>query len=303
MDATDENRHPNRSTIRIEAADGVTLTADVAGDPAGPPVLLFHGGGQTRHAWGGALESLATDGWRALSFDLRGHGESDWSPNGSYDLDRFAADVAAVAARFVRPVLVGASLGGLSSLTAIGESSAPLASGLVLVDVTPRLEAKGVGRIRDFMALGVDGFDSLDAVADAVSSYVPHRERPKDLSGLRKNVRQRDDGKWVWHWDPAFFARVGDAEAGEPTAGRFSPHDRLASAARKITVPTLLVRGGASDVVSPEGAAELKQLIPHAEVVDVAGAGHMVAGDRNDRFNAAVVDFLDRIRPTFASGE
>ena len=129
---------------------------------------------------------------------------------------------------------------------------------------------------------------------------LPNRKRPNDLSGLRKNVRQRDDGKWVWHWDPRFFNRIGQGnDAGEPTAGRLTPFDRLADASRKIKVPTLLVRGGASDVVSPEGAAELRQLIPHAETVDVAGAGHMVAGDRNDRFNDSVIEFLDRvIRPT-----
>lgn len=298
--AGDTANSSSRAVLRIEASGGVALAADEAGDPADPAVLLFHGGGQTRHAWGGALHALASRGWHALSFDLRGHGDSDWSPDGVYDLDWFSGDVAAVAARFARPVLVGASLGGISSLAAIGESPTPIASGLVLVDVAPRIEATGVNRIREFMGLGVEGFDSLEAVADAVATYLPNRKRPSDLSGLRKNVRQRDDGKWVWHWDPRFFNRIGRGnDAGEPTAGPLTPFDRLADASRKVTVPTLLVRGGASDVVSPEGAAELRQLIPHAETVDVAGAGHMVAGDRNDRFNDAVIEFLDRvIRPT-----
>lgn len=283
----------------MQGLGGVNLAADVAGDPDDPVVILLHGGGQTRHAWGGALPALAASGWFALSFDLRGHGASDWSPDGIYDLDRFAGDITAIARQFPRPVLVGASLGGLSSLTAIGECTTQIASGLVLVDVAPRIEAKGVDRIREFMSLGVEGFDSLEAVADAIASYLPHRDRPTDLSGLRKNVRQRDDGRWVWHWDPRFFDRIGaGGSAGEPTAGRLTPFDRLAEAARHVTVPTLLVRGGASDVVSPEGAEELKQLVPHAETIDVAGAGHMVAGDRNDRFNDAVIEFLDRvIRP------
>ncbi len=290
---------PATVTIRIQGADGIGLAADVAGDPADPVVILLHGGGQTRHAWGGALASLARTGWYALSLDLRGHGESDWSSDGDYGIDRFASDVVAVASQYRLPVLVGASLGGMSALTAIGESPTQFAGGLVLVDVVPKLEMRGVDRIRDFMSLGVEGFDSLEAVADAVASYLPHRERPSDLSGLRKNVRQRDDGKWVWHWDPAFFTRLGQRDSyGEPTAGQLTPSDRLASAARRVTVPTLLVRGGASDVVSPEGARELKELIPHSHTVDVAGAGHMVAGDRNDRFNSAVVEFLETvIRP------
>ena len=285
------------SRITLQTASGLDMAADTAGEPTDPAVLLFHGGGQTRHAWGGALTSLAAGAWYGASFDLPGHGDSGWSPDGLYDLDLFAFSVADVARQFNNPVLVGASLGGISSLAAIGEGHVPDAAALVLVDVTPRLENEGVGRIRDFMRLGIDGFDSLEDVADAVASYLPNRKRPKDLTGLTKNVRQREDGRWTWHWDPKFFARIDESEpaAGEPTAGRFSPPERLRQACRNITVPTLLVRGGSSDVVSPEGAAELQELIPHAEVVDVAGAGHMVAGDRNDRFNDAVIDFLDRI--------
>ncbi len=285
------------TSLKVTVPGGLTLAADELGRPDEPSVLLFHGGGQTRHAWGGAVRALAARHWHAVTFDLPGHGDSDWTPDGNYDLDMFTANVAGVSCQFDRPVLVGASLGGFACLTAIGERHVPDAAALVLVDVTPRMERKGVDRIRDFMRQGVEGFDSLDDVADAIASYVPNRDRPRNLDGLRKNVRQRDDGKWVWHWDPKFMDRVED-EPGEPTAGRYSP-DRMEAAVRSIDVPVLLVRGGSSDVVSPEGAAELKELIPHAEIVDVAGAGHMVAGDRNDRFNDAVIEFLERVvRPS-----
>ena len=291
------------TAIRVPTDAGVSLAADALGDPNDPAVLLFHGGGQTRHAWGGGVAAMAARHWFAVTFDMRGHGESSWSPDGHYDIGTFAHDVGAVSRAYQHPVLVGASLGGLSSMVAIGEGAAPNAVGLVLVDVTPRVERKGVDRIRDFMRQGVDGFDSLDAVADAVASYLPHRKRPTDLSGLTKNVRQREDGKWVWHWDPKFFAPidsdVDETDLGEASSGRFTPPERLLAAARAVKVPTLLVRGGSSDVVSEAGARELQDLIPHAEVVDVAGAGHMVAGDRNDPFNDAVIEFLDRvIRPS-----
>ena len=294
----------SRSTVmRFETSAGLEMVADVRGAGEHPAVLLFHGGGQTRHAWGGALGALASRSWYAASFDLPGHGDSAWLPNGNYDIDAFSHAVADMANQFVHPVLVGASLGGLSSLVAVGEGLARDPAGLVLVDVTPRLEPEGVHRISEFMRLGIDGFDTLEDVADAIASYVPNRTRPKDLSGLTKNVRQREDGKWVWHWDPAFFNRIETepthepdaASLGEPTAGRFAPALRLHAACRKVKVPTLLVRGGSSDVVSAEGAAELQELIPHAEIVDVAGAGHMVAGDRNDRFNDAVTEFLERV--------
>jgi pimeloyl-ACP methyl ester carboxylesterase len=275
------------------AGDGLTLAADTYGPPDGPPVVLFHGGGQTRHAWGGTARLLGDKGWRATTVDLRGHGDSDWpaaGDGGGYTLDEFAADVRAVAAVQSRPpVLIGASLGGLSSLVAIGEAPAgtSVASGLVLVDVAPRLEEKGIERIAEFMLGNLDGFASLEEVADAVAAYNPHRPRPTDLSGLRKNVRLRDDGRWYWHWDPAFL--LGGRQ-DEPRSVR--NEGRLEDAARALTVPTLLVRGRQSDVLSAEGARQTLELIPHARLVDVGGAGHMVAGDRNDAFNDAVLEFL-----------
>jgi pimeloyl-ACP methyl ester carboxylesterase len=284
------------TTVRLRGA-GIELAGDAYGPSDGPPVLLFHGGGQTRHAWGGTARLLGDKGWRATTVDLRGHGDSGWSPDGTYDIDNFAADVRAVArAQPAPPVLIGASLGGLASLIAIGEDApapgeGPLASGLVLVDVAPHIEADGVKRISDFMLSGLDGFASLEEVADAVAAYNPHRPRPRSLDGLRKNVRRRDDGRWYWHWDPAF---VTEGPGDEPRSYR--NEDRLDDAARTLTLPVLIVRGRASDVLSEENVAELQALVPHATAVDVAGAGHMVAGDRNDAFNDAVVSFLDATR-------
>ena len=287
--------------FKVTSPGGLSLAADEAGAAGDPNVLLFHGGGQTRHAWGRAIQALAARHWHAVTFDLPGHGESEWAPDGDYGLDVFGASVAGVARQYEQPVLVGASLGGLAALAAIGQGLVPEAAGLVLVDITPRFEPAGVERIRNFMRQGVDGFDSLEEVADAIATYVPNRQRPRNLTGLTKNVRQRDDGKWVWHWDPRFMTRI-DQGSGEPTAGQYSG-DRIRQAARNVKVPVLLVHGASSDVVSPEGVAELKELIPHALAVDVAGAGHMVAGDRNDNFNNDVIDFLERvIRPQLAEG-
>jgi pimeloyl-ACP methyl ester carboxylesterase len=285
------------------ATDDVVLLGDAFGDEHDPPVVLLHGGGQTRHSWRHTTAQLGASGWYAVSIDLRGHGESDWSPDGLYAIDRFAADVRVIARSFAEPpALVGASLGGISSLLAIAEADGPIASALILVDVAPRIEVTGVERIREFMRSGADGFPTLDDAADAISAYNPHRTRPKDLSGLKKNLRQREDGRWYWHWDPRFMGSMVNPEPGPGLDGipqqRFTPVSRLEAASRAITVPTLLVRGGSSDLLSEEGAQELLALIPHAHYADVAGAGHMVAGDANDRFNAAVTDFLAReVRP------
>jgi non-heme chloroperoxidase len=130
-----------------------------------------------------------------------------------------------------------------------------------------------------------NGFASVDEAADAVASYLPHRPRPKDTSGLMKNLRLRDDGRYHWHWDPKMFNGMGERSM-----------DALRDAARGLTAPTLLVRGGMSEVLTEEGAKDFLTLVPHAEFADIAGADHMVAGDRNDAFNAATFDFLERRR-------
>ncbi|MBV9950709.1 MAG: alpha/beta hydrolase [Acidimicrobiia bacterium] len=280
--------------IRL-AGHGLQLAATTYGDPDRPPIVLLHGGGQTRHAWGGAGQVFAARGRYALSVDLRGHGDSDWAPDADYGMTAFAEDVRSVALSLPSlPVLVGASLGGLASLVAVGEATMPVTTALVLVDVTPRVEQEGAMHIHDFMMQGMDGFERLEDAADVIAAFVPHRPRPKDLSGLQKNLRLKEDGRWHWHWDPRFI----DAREGIDGQEGLVDHGRLTAAAARVKVPTLLVRGRMSDIVSEEGVRELQELVPHAEVVDVAGAGHMVAGDRNDAFNDAVLEFVERVAPT-----
>ena len=275
---------------RFPMSDGVELVGDAWGDEAWPPAILLHGGGQTRHAWKRTAATLATHGYHAVAIDLRGHGDSGWSADGNYSSDRFAADVRTVASSFAaKPVLIGASLGGIASLLAAGESEVPIASALVLVDITPRVDPSGVARIRGFMASHIDtGFASLEEAADAVAAYLPHRKRPTSLEGLRKNLRLGADGRYRWHYDPKFVGASGRIQGDER-------EQRLSEAARRLDMPVLLVRGGSSELVSAEIAQEFVSLVPGARYVDVAGAAHMVAGDVNDPFTREVVAFLDAL--------
>jgi len=284
-------------TEQVAGADGVLLTADVGGPLDGPTVVLLHGGGQTRHSWSGTWRTLVDAGWRAWSFDLRGHGDSSWHDDGDYSLDGFTDDVLAIRRSLDRPpILVGASLGGLSSLVAVAESpvQASTARALVLVDVAHRVEISGRERIGEFMRGHLGGFATLEEAADAIAAYNPHRPRPTDLSGLAKNLRRRDDGRWHWHWDPRFV----DGKFGSADETRSSVIDpgRLEAAVDALTVPVLLVRGRSSDLLSEEGAQDFLARVPQAEFADVAGAGHMVAGDRNEIFNQAILGFLERHR-------
>lgn len=281
-------------------ADG-RVAADTWGDPDAAPVLLGHGGGQTRHAWRDTARRLADAGYHAVACDSRGHGDSDWPEDGDYSLDAqirglqallalpaFAgasgAGGAGGAARR-KPVLVGASMSAEVFLVGVGEGAID-AAGLVLVDYAPRTREEGYQRNKAFMEAHANGFVSLEAVADAVAS---HRggPRPARVDGLAKVVRRRADGRLYWHWD----TRLLDWRVREyPTR-----YARMAAASRKLGLPTLLVRGGRSDVLSEEGAQEFLQMVPHAEYVVIPQAGHMIAGDANDAFGAAVLDFLGRV--------
>jgi len=272
-------------------SDGVELAADTWGDPERPSALLLHGGGQTRHAWKRTAAILAVHGYHAVAIDQRGHGDSGWSPDGNYGIERFAADVREVLAELGNgTVLIGASLGGIASLLATGDADAPIAAALVLVDVTPRVDPAGVDRIRGFMAAHIDdGFATLEEAADAIAEYLPHRPRPKSLDGLRKNLRRGKDGRYRWHYDPAFIH-------GMPRRADDARESRLAAAARRLRIPLLLVRGTQSELVSEDIARAFVAEIPQARYVNVAGAAHMVAGDVNDPFTEQVVAFLDGLR-------
>ncbi|WP_051637091.1 alpha/beta fold hydrolase [Rhodococcus sp. UNC363MFTsu5.1] len=267
------------------AADRWTSDDGLAGRGA---VLMLHGGGQTRHSWNRAAATLSRDGWTVYTLDARGHGDSDWAPDGDYQVDSLVDDLRGVIDQLGEaPVLFGASLGGMTGLIAEGENPG-LMRGLVLVDITPKVEPEGVKRIADFMQGNPDGFASLDEVADAVAAYQQHRSRPSNIEGLRRNVRERSNGRLYWHWDPAFAqpGGMGDIITSDH-------HGRMVAAAQGVEVPTLLVHGGKSDIVSTDGVEELLGLIPHATAVNVSAAGHMVAGDDNAVFTMEVGGFLD----------
>jgi pimeloyl-ACP methyl ester carboxylesterase len=256
-------------------------------NPAGRPTLLFaHGFGQTRGAWNGAAAALADAGCRCVTFDTRGHGESDRVGNGDYHMDQFADDLLRLAAAQPQPpILVGASMGGLLGIVLAGEMRPTPFRALVLVDITPRWETAGVERILAFMQAHPDGFANYAEAAEQIASYLPQRRERKSEEQLRPLLREGADGRLRWHWDPALLAGslVQESERYQP---------RLQAAAAKIDVPVLLLSGARSDVVSRATVDEFLQLVPHAEHVELSHATHMVAGDANDAFTREVVRFV-----------
>lgn len=274
------------TVLHFQGHDGLDLRAAASGPVDGAPVLLVHGGGQTRRAWRRAAEVIASHGYRAIALDLRGHGESAWCDNGNYALTYFADDIVAVTRQLkARPHYVGASLGGLSGLLAEGDINPGGFASLTLVDITPNMSPDGVARITGFMAKHMEeGFASPEEAAEAIAAYTPHREKRGPSDSLKHYLRLGEDGRFRWHWDPAFITGI-DAETENMTT-------RLETAAGALMLPVHLVRGQSSDLVTEAAAQDFLKLVPHARYNDIAGIGHMVVGDRNDVFCDVILGFL-----------
>ena len=282
-------------TVEFSGIQGLSLVADEwLGQSAGgadvaagrPTILMLHGGGQNRFSWKNTGQVLADEGFHVVALDSRGHGDSDRAPDADYDIETLTADVMRVLDAIGRPVmLIGASMGGLTGILVADRAGPKRVTRLVLVDVVPRFEKNGSARIRDFMFSGLHGFASLDEAADAVAAYLPHRTKPRSPEGLKKNLRLRD-GRWYWHWDPAFLTKPDD----DP----FTRMDMLEQAAINLQIPILLIRGKLSDVVSAEGVEDFLSKVPRAEFVELAEAGHTAAGDDNDAFTEVVVRFVNQ---------
>jgi pimeloyl-ACP methyl ester carboxylesterase len=272
----------------VAASDGVHLCVESFGRSDGSSLVFAHGFGQTRHAWSASAAALSEDGWYCLTADARGHGNSDWNEDGEYNFTQFVDDLVLLARRPQQlPILIGASMGGLLGLTAQAAHT-PLFRALVLVDITPRWETAGVERILAFMRAHPQGFATLDEAAAAIAHYLPHRTEKKSPQRLRKMLVQHNDGRLRWHWDPRLLEHIA--------ANSQSQQEQLLEAARRIDVPTLLISGERSDIVSDSTIEEFLHCVPHAKHVRVARATHMVVGDHNDAFTDTVRQFIQPLR-------
>jgi pimeloyl-ACP methyl ester carboxylesterase len=273
--------------MKFKVASGLQITTSTWGSQNDPLVILLHGGGQTRHAWGLTGKKLSQSDFYVIALDLRGHGDSDWDKGGDYSIDAFKGDLASIILQVGKPAsLVGASLGGMASLSLAGDSETKsLCSALVMVDIGLYPNAEGSDQVLEFMSSGKEGFRNLEEAALAISGYLPHRERPTDISGLEKNLRLKKDGRYYWHWDPKFIE------------GRFNSKtsnykDKQVELAKGVSVPTLLIKGALSNVLTQEEVETFLKIIPHSQFIEIKEAAHMIAGDRNDIFAESAIKFL-----------
>jgi pimeloyl-ACP methyl ester carboxylesterase len=261
----------------------------------GVPLLLLHGFGNEAHIWDDFAPAVAPY-YRTLALDHRGHGDSGWDPERRYDVDTMVDDVEAVTAALgiERLVLVGHSLGGRVSTVFAGRHPGRLA-GLVLVDIGPELDPRGVMRIRQETEESVDpSFATLDEYARLLSLHYPAGQLDAVARMARHSAMQREDGRWVLKMDPALRGGMAQPEDPEAAAAR---EERLIQeqwdALGKVPCPTLVVRGAASDVFAPDTADKMvDDVLPKGRLAVVAQAGHSVMTDNPDGFRAAVTRFV-----------
>ena len=278
--------------MKFKVSSGLNIAASSWGRDSDPLVILLHGGGQTRHAWGETGEKLSQNGFYVLALDLRGHGDSDWHPNGEYGVDNYKKDIVSILQEVKKPAaFIGASLGGMTSLSIAGDPELrEKCWALVMVDIGLYPNLEGSQEIVEFMHSGSEGFASIEEAAESVANYLPHRKRPRDNRGLEKNLRLKDDGRYYWHWDTRFLdSRPKDI-----------PEDykeKQKSFAKVVETPTLLIKGAMSNILTQNEVDDFLKVITHSEFVEIKDAAHMVAGDRNDIFAAAAIDFLENHSP------
>lgn len=259
------------------------------GRSAAPPVVCLHGGGQTAYMWE-ALGAALSGRYHVLAPDLPDHGDSD--PIAGMTRQELAAATLPFLDEFgvERAALVGASLGGIVSLT-LAPAHPERVAGIALIDIGHRLEDEGVNRIIEFMTRR-ESFASLEEAAADIAEYLPNRKKVRPGS-LSRNLRQRPDGRW--EWKHTYGRRLRGVDAVAKAGGWRELVAGLEDEVRTLRCPVLVLRGAASDVLSDEGAEEVAALIPDGRLATVRSAGHHAAGDNPETTVGLISGFLTEI--------
>jgi flavin reductase (DIM6/NTAB) family NADH-FMN oxidoreductase RutF/pimeloyl-ACP methyl ester carboxylesterase len=282
--------------LDFQGYGGIAIAGTAFGSPDNPSVLLLPSHGQTREFWHGSAAALAEAGRYALCVDLRGHGDSARSPDGHYGLDAYIGDLRAILAELPnRAVVVTAGLGALIAMAAVGEGAPHLVSGLALVDANIWIEQAVAARLGQALESRSLEFDNPSQIVDAIAAAYPSEPRPV-TDRIMAAYAHKEDGRFQWRGDPKALSNA-NLPAFE---------SRLTEAAARIATPVTLIRGSRNETVSSEVTRKLKDLIKGSEIAEIEGAGHYATSDREDDFNAILIDFLERQAPrkplTFLGG-
>jgi pimeloyl-ACP methyl ester carboxylesterase len=276
----------------VNGADGARIhVLEWSGD--GVPLVLVHGFGNEAHIWDD-FAPLVAPHYRVIAIDQRGHGDSSHDPELRYDYDFLVADLEAVTAALgiERMVLVGHSLGGRTSMLFAGKHPERMA-GLVIVDSAPEFDVRGTSRIRSEAEARGDGSVASVAEYQRLLAHNFPAGRPDALARMaRHELKPRADGRFERKLDPKFHAGRPQSEA-EALAREQEMARRLWEALAKTPCPTLVVRGAASDVMSPEVADKMAdEVLPKGTLAVVPQAAHSVMTDNPEGFNRVVSAFV-----------
>ncbi|MBW2383329.1 MAG: alpha/beta hydrolase [Deltaproteobacteria bacterium] len=292
--------------LRVPGADGIQLNV-LEWSREGVPLLLLHGFANEAHIWDEFVPHVAPH-YRVLALDLRGHGDSDWHPDAAYEYDDYVADLEALIDHLglERVVLVAHSLGGRISMLYGGRHPEKLA-GLVIVDSAPELDARGTTRIStDISAHRDPSFASRTDYEQMLVHNYPAAKPGAIRRMAQHELKQRDDGRFVFKMDVRFRGAVGaaaggqdaqDAKGGLDAEAILTHHarsrDAMWEALRKLECPTLVVRGAASDFLNAEIADRMvDDELAKGQLAVVAQAGHSVMTDNPEAFAEAVGRFV-----------
>jgi esterase len=275
----------NQPTDKYVQINGMNFHYLEWGNGAAPTILMLHGGSQQAHSWDFVSLPLS-EHYYVLALDQRGHGDSDWAADGDYSIEAHQRDIDGFVAALGLDGfhLIGHSMGGRNSYVWASRHPGTLKS-LVIVDTGPEAQPRGRNRIQSFRELP-DELDSFEEFANRVQEYTG-RSREQTLGALKYSIRQRPDGKWTWKYDKLLRTPGHRAPQWTP--------EQLWEAVAKITCPTLVVRGGDSDIFAEATMRRMQEVIPDCAIVTVPRAGHLVAGDNPADFLVAVQELLRRV--------
>jgi esterase len=248
------------------------------------PILFLHGGALTAHTWDLCCLALR-DEFHCIALDQRGHGDTDWAPDGDYSIGAQREDIRGFADQLGldRFVLVGQSMGAINGL-AFAVAHPERLSALVMIDAGPEVRRRGSSRIREFVNGGAKP-ETIEEIIERALAFNPRRDPQILRRSLMHNLRRQSDGSWSWKYDRRRFQRLDhDTHLAE--------RRRLADELANVTCPAMVVRGAESDVFQQDDAERLAENFPDGRQITIAQAGHTVQGDNPKDLVAALREFL-----------
>ena len=280
-------------SLRIRGAHDLDLHL-LEWSETGVAWVLLHGFSNDAHIWDDFAPVVAPY-YRTLALDLRGHGDSAWDPEARYDYEHHVADLERVCSALAieRLVLAGHSFGGRVAMLFAGSHPERVA-GLVVVDAGPELDARGVVRIQVDLGRQAEGAASFASRAEyeRLLARAYPAAQPAALARMaQSSLRRRGGGRFERKLDPSFHRRAAQATSEEARVREKETTQRLWESLRRTQCPALVVRGAASDVLSPDVAERMAETLAHGRLAVVARAGHSVMTDNPEGFAEAVASF------------